>query len=289
MGIPALIPQVSVGNAQDLTSAVEPVKAKKSGKCWKCAVDTHAAKDCIAQHYCLVCNNAAHPTVRCPTLKLQRPSAFVTGNGTEETIFLQLPSSVFKGHLKPKNAPVAKVTITGVVVPSTAIEAVMARICPLNLQWKWEALYHDAASFLVNFPSIQDLDRVNGIQMGVPDYDAQFKISKWEIQDIQPKFDLPQLWVHVEGVPHFLRHFHGLWAIGSLLGTTVDVDLPTLYSQNVVRILVAMMSPDTLNKHQDEKGHYVDVTVTLKLQGYNFHCRKQKAGFQPDSNYSHFF
>jgi hypothetical protein len=103
--------------------------------------------------------------------------------------------------------------------------------------------------------------------MGVPDYDAQFKISKWEIQDIQPKFDLPQLWVHVEGVPHSLRHFHGLWAIGSLLGTTVDVDLPTLYSQNVVRILVAMMSPDTLNKHQDEKGHYVDVTVTLKLQG----------------------
>jgi hypothetical protein len=97
--------------------------------------------------------------------------------------------------------------------------------------------------------------------------------------DIQPKFDLPQLWVHVEGVPHFIWHFHGLWAIGSLLGTTVDVDLPTLYSQNVVRILVTMMSPDTLNKHQDEKGHYVDVTVTLKLQGYDLRCRKQKAGF----------
>jgi hypothetical protein len=125
--------------------------------------------------------------------------------------------------------------------------------------------------------------------MGVPDFDAQFKISKCEIQDIQPKFDLPQLWVHVEGVPHSLRHFHGLWAIGSLLGTTVDVDLPTLYSQNVVRVLVAMMSPDMLNKHQDEKGHIVDVTVTLKLQGYDFRCRKQKAGFQPDSSYSPLF
>jgi hypothetical protein len=120
---------------------------------------------------------------------------------------------------------VAKVTITGVVVPSTAIETVMARICPLNAQWKWEAISHDAASFLVNFPSFQDLERVNGIQMGVPDIDAQFKISKWEIQDIKRKFDLPQLWVHMEGVPHTLRHFLGLWAIGSLLGTIVDVDL----------------------------------------------------------------
>jgi hypothetical protein len=77
--------------------------------------------------------------------------------------------------------------------------------------------------------------------MEVSDFAAHFKISKWETQDIQPKFDLPQLWVHVEGVPHTVRHFHGLWVIGSRLGMTVDVDLPTLYNQNVVRVLVAMM------------------------------------------------
>jgi hypothetical protein len=73
------------------------------------------------------------------------------------------------------------------------------------------------------------------------------------------------------------------------MGTTVDVDLPTLYSQNVVRILVAMMNPDTLNKHQDDKGYYVDVTVTLKLKGYDFWFRKQKADFKPDTMYSPFF
>jgi hypothetical protein len=133
------------------------------------------------------------------------------------------------------------------------------------------------------------LERVNGIQMGVPDFDTQFKISKWEVKDIQPKFDLPQLWVHVEGVPHTLRHFHGLWALGSLMGTTVYVDLPTLYNQNVVRILVAMMNLDTLNKHQDDKGYYVDVTVTLKLKGCDFWFRKQKAYFKPDTMYSPFF
>jgi hypothetical protein len=49
---------------------------------------------------------------------------------------------------------VAKVTTIG-VVPSTTIEAQMARICPLNSHWKWEAIAHDATSFLVNFPSFQ--------------------------------------------------------------------------------------------------------------------------------------
>jgi hypothetical protein len=141
-----------------------------------------------------------------------------------------MPDSVFKGHLAPKCDPIAEVTISGSDVPSTVIETEMARICPLNSQWKWEAISHDEKSFLVNFPSFQDLERVNGIQMGVPNFDAQFKLSKWEVKDIQPKFVLPQLWVHVEGVPHTLKHFHGLWALSSLMGTTVDVDLPTLYS-----------------------------------------------------------
>jgi hypothetical protein len=184
---------------------------------------------------------------------------------------------------------VAKVSISGDMVPSSAIEAQVARICPLNSQWKWEAIAHDATSFLVNFPSFQDLERVNGIHMEVPNFAAHFKISKWETQDIQPKFDLPQLWVHVEGVPHTVRHFHGLWAIGSLLGTTVDVDLPTMYNQNIVRILVAMMNPDILNKHKDEKGYYVDTTVILKLQGFDFPFRKQTAGFQSDPLYTPFF
>jgi hypothetical protein len=181
------------------------------------------------------------------------------------------------------------VSITGVAVPAVAIDTQLARICPLNAQWKWEAIPHDATSFLVNFPSFQDLERVNGIQMDVPDFEAQFKIPKWEIKDIQTKFDLPQLWVHVEGVPHAVRHFHGLWAIGSLLGITVDVDLPSLYSQNVVQIKVAMMNLDILNKHQDDKGFFVDVTTILKFKGYDLRFWKQKVGFKPDPSFTPFF
>ena len=43
------------------------------------------------------------------------------------------------------------------------------------------------------------------------------------------------------GVPYTLRHFLGFWVVGSLIGTTLDVDLATYRSRGVVRILVGML------------------------------------------------
>jgi hypothetical protein len=49
-----------------------------------------------------------------------------------------------------------------------------------------------------------------------------------------------------------------------------------------------MMKPDILNKHRDDKGTYVDVTVTLKLKEYDLRFRKQKSDFKPDTIYTPF-
>jgi hypothetical protein len=40
-------------------------------------------------------------------------------------------------------------------------------------------------------------------------------------------------WVHVEGVPYTVRHYYGLWDLGSLIGTTLYVDLVSLWSQGL--------------------------------------------------------
>jgi hypothetical protein len=72
------------------------VKKKKVGRCWKCVVNTHATKDCKVIHYCLVCDSGAHPTIRCPILKLPRPSSFFVGCGNDATLDLELPDSVYK-------------------------------------------------------------------------------------------------------------------------------------------------------------------------------------------------
>jgi hypothetical protein len=266
------------------------VVALKPGKCWKCSVDTHATKDCKAQHYCLVCDTAAHPTLRCPTLKLPKPQAFVVGPACEESLCLRLPDSVYKAHLAPKGLPTALIKITGGTASVEAIQSVMARICPLSSRWKWEVLPHGDDAFLVSFPTNEDLQRVDGFQLGVPNSSAQMTFSIWQAQDVPHTFELQQVWVHVNGVPHTVRDFLGLWAVGSLVGTTLDVDLVSLRSLGVVRILVAMMDPKYLDKFNEACGcACLGVMATIKMKGYDLFFHREKPDFVHAPGFTPFF
>jgi hypothetical protein len=89
------------------------------------------------------------------------------------------------------------------------------------------------------------------MQMGVPKYNAHATFSSWRRQDIAPEFVMEPVWVQVDGVPYTVRHFHGLWVVGSLIGTTQDVDLVTLRSKGIVRILIAMRDLSALEKDAD--------------------------------------
>ena len=180
------------------------------------------------QHYCYICDKIAHPTLQCHILKLPKPNAFVSGLGAEETYFAQLPDCVVKDHLAPAHSPIASVQVSGIMVPASVVESQIARRCPTQTQWKWEAIPHGENAYLVSFPLFEDLDRVDGIQMNVPSVNAQITISAWKSQEIPHKLELKELWLHVEGVPHTVRHFWGLWAVGSLMGKTIDVDLISL-------------------------------------------------------------
>jgi hypothetical protein len=86
----------------------------------------------------------------------------------------------------------------------------MARICPLSSQWKWEAIPHGEDAYLLSFPTADDLKRVDGFQMGVHDSTAQMTASIGKALDVLHNFELKQVWVHVEGFPHTMRHFWGL-------------------------------------------------------------------------------
>lgn len=138
--------------------------------------------------------------------------------GAEETYFAQLPDCVVKEHLAPTQTPIACVRVNGGMVPANVIESQIARRCPVQTQWRWEAIQHEEDAYLVSFPSFEDLDRVDGIQANVPSVNAQTTISAWKSQDIPHKLELQQGWLHVEGVPHTVRHFWALWAVWFLNG-----------------------------------------------------------------------
>ena len=125
--------------------------------------------------------------MRCPTLRLPKPSAFTSRFGTDETFFLQLPDSVFKEHLAPASSPTALVSVVGESVSAAAIQSLMSRMCPTSAQWTWEAIPHGANAFLISFPSLDDLQRLDGFQLSVPSFKAQASVSVWTAQDIQPK------------------------------------------------------------------------------------------------------
>jgi hypothetical protein len=93
---------------------------------------------------------------------------------------MRLPDSVYKAHLAPKGSPTAFIKISGGSASAVAIQKLMARICPLSSQWKWEAIPHGDDAYLVSFPSTDDLKRADGFQMGVPDSSAQISVSIWK-------------------------------------------------------------------------------------------------------------
>jgi hypothetical protein len=160
----------------------------------------------------------------------------------------------------------------------------VARRCSNKQQWKWEALPNGENEFLISLPSFEDLDRVDGIQVGVPSFNSNITISAWQSVEVPHKIELEQVWLHVDGVPHIVRHFLGLWVVGSLMGKTLDVDLLSLRRRGIVRILVAMFDSKLLDSKRDDVGLFVQSDVVVKLKGYEFRFRREPVGYvsEPD-------
>ena len=54
----------------------------------------------------------------------------------------------------------------------------------------------------MSLPSFDDLDRVDGIQVGIPATNSSIAISAWHFSEVPHKMELEQVWIHVQGVPH---------------------------------------------------------------------------------------
>ena len=96
---------------------------------------------------------------------------------------------------------------------------------------------------------------------------------------MEPMAELTPTWVHVTGVPNYVRHFLGLWAVGTLIGKTMDVDLLALRRHNVVRILVAIRNPNLFVTRE------VKADAFLQLKGYSFRFTLEAADYVVDLDF----
>ena len=196
-------------------------------------------------------------------------------------MFSHLLDDVFRPQLAESNTLVAIVTVTGERVSAEVVQSMIARYCPLQTAWRWEAIPHNQYkedSYLVNFPSRADLERMNGSELGVPKQQTVISIDIWKPDDVQPMAELTPTWVHVTGVPNSVRHFLGLWAVGTLIGKTMDVDLLALRRNNVARILVAIRNPNLFETREVKSDAF------LLLKGYSFRFTREAADYvaEPD-------
>ncbi|XBJ27559.1 hypothetical protein VPH35_004806 [Triticum aestivum] len=164
-------------------------------------------------------------------------------------MFVQLPDSLFKEHLAPPTLPTALVTVSGGSLFASVVEAEVAKIASVQCSWKWEAVPHDANAFLVSFPSMEILQRVAAFEYNVKSHDVKIAFFEWKVEEVPSLLPLQTVWVHVTGVPPPLRHFLGLWAVGSVIGATQDVDLVCLRRHGIVWIQVAVHNMNIFTKN----------------------------------------
>ena len=119
---------------------------------------------------------------------------------------------------------------------------------------------------------------MNGSELGVPKQQTVISIDIWKPDDVQPMAELTPTWVHVTGVPNSVRHFLGLWAVGTLIGKTMDVDLLALRRNNVARILVAIRNPNLFETREVKSDAF------LLLKGYSFRFTREASDYvvEPD-------
>ncbi|RLN43082.1 hypothetical protein C2845_PM01G18340 [Panicum miliaceum] len=91
-------------------------------------------------------------------------------------------------------------------------------------------------------------------------------------QDIMPTYELEEVWVRITGVPHAYRHYMILWAVGTVIGETLEVDMLTNRKKGVIRVKVGILDKRQL-------PHTTD--LVFGTQGYHVTFTQEEESFLP--------
>ncbi|CAO2148765.1 unnamed protein product [Urochloa humidicola] len=65
------------------------------------------------------------------------------------------------------------------------------------------------------------------------------------------RYELPKTWIQFSGLPKELREFEVLWAVGSILGITKDVDMVFTRRYDISRIKMMVLDPSLIPQSVD--------------------------------------
>jgi hypothetical protein len=195
---------------------------------------------------CSICTEE-HYTNQCPQLQGPKPTVAYCGAAEDGLGFFQIQAAR-NNHIVSlvQSSVAALITLEAGQVSAQLLQVELARIIPIR--WEWDVHEQGPQSFVVPFPSKEELDRMIAIRAITTRNKEGTLFFEEFIDDVQPIKVLDQVWVTVTKVPRVLRSFLPLWAVGSIVGATQKVDMVHLRATGQVRILVAVLDTKQIPK-----------------------------------------
>ncbi|KAM0823548.1 hypothetical protein ACQ4PT_070805 [Festuca glaucescens] len=261
--LPVTRETTNAGGATSVEENVSTVLSNRAQKkvekmlCLRCGENGHLADNCPAV-LCLYCEKTSHESKNCPLLSMPKPVAVTYGVSRNELMFHEIPASS-DVTFKHDSGKVGKISVEGGSLAAQEIVNELTWIIPGNHQWDLQ-LMEDGA-YKVLFPSKADLARMTKIiRVPVPGTDMFLVFEEWSAADLDP-FSLTEVWVKVHGCCYKERcDYLSLFAVGSLIGKTKEVDMKFTRSHSEVRMKVevtrAEFIPTTTVDHTYDGAGY---------------------------------
>lgn len=188
---------------------------------------------------------------------------------------------------RKKDSKTALVKVVGGFLSADQVTAQLQRV--VSSRWKWEPIPHEKDSFIVPFPSKNELQRAmafGGADVRGSSVPVGLRMQFEEWHEEEEGYLLPKVWIRVSGIRKKLREFQNLWAIGSMLGSTQTVDMETTRKNNFGRILVAVLDPKVLPRKLDVVigDHYFELKFEIEPVGFDDNGEEVHFNFDDGNN-----
>ena len=131
------------------------VAGRGNGRCSRCSKKGHAAGDCNAEVYCVICDSQDHMNHKFPLLKAPRPVAHAAGYAVMGLGFYHIPHPPLPRT--KKDSKMARVSVMGGSLSADQLVLQLRRVVPVK--WNWELKEVGEGEFLTQFPSKSELHR----------------------------------------------------------------------------------------------------------------------------------
>ncbi|KAM0923877.1 hypothetical protein ACQ4PT_005281 [Festuca glaucescens] len=159
-------------------------------------------------------------------------------------------STIVEGNAPGPVHPTGTQSSTVPVVSSVMQPALMFFEIPFRGTYKPKV--ENAKLAKVKFPSKNEVQRMKKFKTyPVPNRATDMEFDEWSVME-EPTFMLPEVWLRVTGIPSDVRNdYIALWALGSLFGKTMEVDMAFTRKTKVLRLRIGCMDASLIPETTD--------------------------------------